>query len=266
MMHLKQDKNSNILRHLNFSITEFRKSNVRVNDTAFAKGVFGSIFKGCIISSNQRIAVKKVSSKFRLVQAECKKAMVMAGHENFCIWSYVTAIYFNGTCMRGKWIMLSNVKKFLAHCAVPLRTAIKIAIDICIAIHELHVKCLLHNDLHSGNILVRNSSHVKIIDFGKSTLVTGPLRYDIEPQSKQHERFNTVHLFLAYELRNIRGSFQSIASDVYSIGYNIDSIAKSLKSHQMTFIAVDMMSKSTEKRPHLRRCISALEKMNLDSS
>ena len=158
-----------------------------------------------------------------------------------------------------------TLKKFLANCTVPLRTAIKIAIDICIAIHELHVKGLLHNDLHSGNILVRNSSHVKIIDFGKSTLVTYPLRYDIELQSKQHERFNTVQLFLAYELRNIRGSFQNIASDVYSVGYNIDSIAKSLKSHQLTLLAVDMMSKSPEERPDLRRCISALEKMNLDS-
>ena len=154
----------------------------------------------------------------------------------------------------------------MAHCTIPLRTAIKIGIDICIAIHELHVKGLLHNDLHSGNILVRNSSLIKIIDFGKSTLVTDPLRYDIEPQSKQHERFNTVHLFLAYELGNIRGPFQSIASDVYSIGYNIDSIAKSLKSHQMTLLAVDMMLKSPEERPHLKRCTSALEKVSLDSS
>ena len=83
IMHLKQDKNSNILRHLNFNINKFRKSNVRVNDTAFAKGVFGSVFKGCIISLNQRIAVKKVFRKCRLVdvQSECKKAM--AGHENF---------------------------------------------------------------------------------------------------------------------------------------------------------------------------------------
>ena len=75
------------------------------------------------------------------------------------------------------------------------------------------------------------------------------------------KRFNTVHLFLAYELHNIRGSFRSIASDVYSVGYNIDSIAKSLKSHQMTLLAVDMTSKSPEERPHLRRCISALIKM-----
>ena len=84
-MYLKQDKNSNTLHHLNFSITEFCKSNVCVNNTAFAKGVYSSVFKGCIISLNQHIGVKKVSRKCRLidVQAGCKKAMVIAGHKNF---------------------------------------------------------------------------------------------------------------------------------------------------------------------------------------
>ena len=143
------------------------------------------------------------------------------------IWFYGTAIYFNGTFLRGKWIMLSN---FLTHCTVPLQTAIKIVADICIAIHDLHVKGLLHNDLHSRNILVRNSSHVKIINFGKSALATDSLKHDIKAQSKQYERFNTVHLFLGYDLCNLCRSYQSIASDVYCIGYNIDSVAKSLKS------------------------------------
>lgn len=80
-MHLMQDKNPNILRNLNFSITQFCKSNVRVNDAAFAKGVFDSVFKGCIISLNQQITVKKVSSKCRLVDvlAEYKMARVING-------------------------------------------------------------------------------------------------------------------------------------------------------------------------------------------
>ena len=85
----------------------------------------------------------------------------------------------NGSCC-------PTLRKFLAHCTVPLRTVIKIVTDTCIAIHDLH-KGLLHNDLHSGNRLVRNSSHVKIINFGKSTLVTDPLKYDIEPRSKEYE-------------------------------------------------------------------------------
>ena len=144
-------------------------------------------FKGCIISSNQRIVVKNVSSECQLadVQAECKKAMVLAGHENFLFaFGFMAPQYYlmklfceaNGSCC-------TTLRKFLAHCEVPLRTAIKIATDISIAIHELHVSGLLHNDLHSrkkfSNILVRNSSDLKIIDFRKSNIVIEALKYNI---------------------------------------------------------------------------------------
>ena len=53
MINLIQDKNSNIMRQLNSSITEFLKRNVPVNENAFAKGVFGSVLKGYVLSLNQ---------------------------------------------------------------------------------------------------------------------------------------------------------------------------------------------------------------------
>ena len=53
MINLIQDKNSNIMRQLNLSITEFLKPNVPVNDNAFTKGVFGSVLKGYVLSLNQ---------------------------------------------------------------------------------------------------------------------------------------------------------------------------------------------------------------------
>ena len=56
-----------------------------------------------------------------------------------------------------------------------------------------------------------------MLDFGKSSFFTDLLKYDTESQSKQYERFNTVRLFLAYELRSISGSYQSIALHVYSL-------------------------------------------------
>ena len=86
--------------------------------------------------------------------------------------------------------MLSNVKKVLGTLYRTTTNSHKIATDICIAIHDLHVRGLLHNDLHSGNILVWNSSYVKMINFGKWTLVTDPLKYDIISRSKHYERFN----------------------------------------------------------------------------
>lgn len=52
---------------------------------------------------------------------------------------------------------------------------------------------------------------------------------------------------------------------MYSVGYNIDSIVNSSKSQQMTLLAVNMMSEPLEQRSQLKFCVSALEKMNLDS-
>lgn len=138
---------------------------------------------------------------------------------------------------------------------------VKIAIDLCKAIHCLHTKGLLHNDLHTRNILIRNTSNVKVIDFGKSTLIIDPLKYKIEPGSSRHKRFNSIHTFLAYELRNIPGSYQTIASDVYSLGYNIDQIARAVKNEGMTLLALNMMSKTPEKRPQISRCITVLERL-----
>ena len=126
------------------------------------------------------------------VQAECKKAMAMAGQENFLfVFGFVAPQYIlmEFFCEANGWCC-PTLRKVLPHCTVLLRTAIKIATNICIAIHDLHVRGLLHNDLHSGNILVWNASHVKMINFGKWTLVTDPLKYDIVSRSKHYERFN----------------------------------------------------------------------------
>lgn len=47
-------------------------------------------------------------------------------------------------------------------------------------------------------------------------------------------------------LRNIPGSYQPIASDVYSLGYNLDKIARAVKNEGMTLLAVNMRSETPE--------------------
>lgn len=63
MMHLDQDKNFNINKHLNYHIPQFSKTDVQIDDVNIGNGVFGKISKGHIVSQKQRIAVKTVSSK-----------------------------------------------------------------------------------------------------------------------------------------------------------------------------------------------------------
>ena len=136
---------------------------------------------------------------------------------------------------------------FLAQTSLPQHKLVIIGIDICKAVHHLHIKGLLHNDLHPRNILIRNKLNVKIIDLGKPTMISDPVKYTIEVGSKRHEKFNTVHRFLAHELRNVPDSYQTVTADIYSLGHNIDFIARSCKNTRMTSLAVNMMNKVPEK-------------------
>lgn len=82
----------------------------------------------------------------------------------------------------------------------------------------MHSKHILHNDIKSDNIVIYDNVP-KIIDFGKSNLVTSCLVYSIKPGTEEHDKYERFHRHLAYELRNIPGSTQSVMTDTYSIGY-----------------------------------------------
>ena len=56
----------------------------------------------------------------------------------------------------------------------------------------LHSKEILHNDLHSENILIRSDQSPCIIDLGKATLVEKPFVYNIVPGSKENKLHNNL--------------------------------------------------------------------------
>ena len=45
----------------------------------------------------------------------------------------------------------------------------------CLRIQSLHIDRILHNDLHSRNIIPQNYKYVKNIGFGKATLIDNPV-------------------------------------------------------------------------------------------
>ncbi|XP_057315555.1 serine/threonine-protein kinase Nek7-like [Hydractinia symbiolongicarpus] len=255
-----QDKSIAITRTLNFNVIQFSKCDVHINETIGA-GVFGNVSKGYVKSIKQVVAIKCLSNNARPIDAyaECKKGMLMAGDKGF---PYVFGF------LKPKFILLEFVcddcgscsptlKEFIQRVPAPCSSHLnEIIIGLCSAVHQMHVRGLLHNDLHPGNVLVRNSTTVKLIDLGKATLVSDPARYDIEPGSSQQVKFNTKHLFLAHELRNVKGSYQSVQSDVYSLGYNVDLISRCIKNMKIASIANDMMSEEPSKRPSISRCIT----------
>uniref|UniRef100_A0A7M5XKW9 Protein kinase domain-containing protein n=2 Tax=Clytia hemisphaerica TaxID=252671 RepID=A0A7M5XKW9_9CNID len=93
-----------------------------------------------------------------------------------------------------------------------------IFIDVLNTVMVLHSFKILHNDLKADNFVFINTC-VKLIDFGKATHFSNPKTYNIQPGSDTAKKYNTYHRHIAYELRNIPGSKQSVQTDIFSLGH-----------------------------------------------
>ena len=104
-----------------------------------------------------------------------------------------------GTLNKYQWVLICN----------------QIIEGICF----LHGLTILHNDIKSDNIILYGSimTNVKIIDFGKSTLISKPVVYNLN--SDAIAKYNVFHRHLAYELRNVADTKQSVFTDTYSVGH-----------------------------------------------
>ena len=90
---------------------------------------------------------------------------------------------------------------------------------------------LLHNDIHCSNVLIFETFIQKIKDFGKMTLTDVPITYDTENGSKKSGKYNKCYPHLAYKIRNVKGTIQSICTDTYFVGYLLKSIRQYEKTN-----------------------------------
>ena len=118
----------------------------------------------------------------------------------------------------------------------------------------------MHNDLHSRNIL-QKYKYVKIIDFGKETLIDDPVVYKIRKGSVKHKRYNTYQCHLAHELRNIPGSSVTCHSDIYSLGSNFTVIAQHVRSEKFTVISTTMLAEKPTDRLDLPNLLIRLSNL-----
>ena len=67
------------------------------------------------------------------------------------------------------------------------------------------------------NIRREFRTEVRIINFGKSKLLSNPLKYSLNHAERM--KYNKYHINLAYDLRNETNKYQFILTDTYTIGY-----------------------------------------------
>ena len=262
LLKAHQNKSHRILRKFTNKVPQFSRRDLMLQGEELGAGVFGTVQEGFIRSIQQKVAVKIFNDKLSVsdILAEAVITLEMSGHSNFpfvfgmvepdklileFIGNDTTAPSLRDVISSGKSISRWKI----------------ICLDLTRALHALHKKGLLHNDLHSRNILVRNEQYVKIIDFGKSTLTDDPVCYAIKPGTPKHTRYNTKHLHLAYELRNVPGSCVSPQSDIYSLGHNFDHVGRNVQSSQLVLIAAKMQAALPSERPDLSQVLLQISRL-----
>ena len=120
-------------------------------------------------------------------------------------------------------------------------------------------KNILHNDIKCDNVVI--AEQVKIIDFGKATIVSSPLIYNIRKGTDASDVYNKRHRHLAYELRNIPFSSQCFKTDIYSIGYMFKHCASIIQYTPIIQLGRLMKSQEIDDRISLANAIDKLNKI-----
>lgn len=171
---------------------------------------------------------------------------------------------------------------------------LNVALQMATLLERLHRKCVLHNDLHSSNILLHTDEigerhvidcgisrfeqseddedtrlyrsftkvtppmtllRVTFIDFGHATFRRGKV-YKGSEESLESCRH------LAPEA--VRHQETTRAADVYSLGHELENIAKVLNSSSLQDVASLCTSQDPETRPPVSAVVHTLRKLFLD--
>ena len=193
---------------------------VEVKKTKFC-GTFGAISVVRLAELGVMAVCKTISQSTDLdIAAEGRVAHALGGHRFF---PYCYGIILPNRLMLqmlGDYDDGLSVNNFgqIAKLVSKLQL-VDLSCQLLEAISFMHQYGLLHNDIKPNNILVhgKDNMKLKVIDFGKVTLINNPYIYNLN--SEQQKTYNKYHSYLAYELRNIPNTGQSVLTDTFSVGY-----------------------------------------------
>ncbi|KAM3270342.1 serine/threonine-protein kinase STY13 isoform X2 [Capsicum chacoense] len=173
---------------------------------AFAQGAFGKLYKGTY--NGEDVAIKLLEKpendldRAHLMEQAFQQELMMLArlkHQNI--------VRFIGACRKPMvWCIVTeyakggSVRQFLArrqNRSVPLKLAVKQALDVARGMEYVHDLNLIHRDLKSDNLLIAADKSIKIADFGVArievqtegmTPETGTYRW-MAPEMIQHRPY-----------------------------------------------------------------------------
>ncbi|KAJ9689149.1 hypothetical protein PVL29_014683 [Vitis rotundifolia] len=183
---------------------------------AFAQGAFGKLYKGTY--NGEDVAIKILErpendlEKAQLMEQQFQQEVMM-----LATLKHTNIVRFIGGCRKPMvWCIVTeyakggSVRQFLTkrqNRQVPLKLAIKQALDVARGMAYVHGLGLIHRDLKSDNLLIFADKSIKIADFGVAR---------IEVQTEGMTPETGTYRWMAPEMIQHRPYTQKV--DVYSFG------------------------------------------------
>ncbi|CAL9117681.1 unnamed protein product [Musa textilis] len=183
---------------------DLRKLNMGV---AFAQGAFGKLYRGTY--DGEDVAIKLLErpendpERVQLMEQQFGQEVMMLAN-----LKHPNIVRFIGACRKPMvWCIVTeyakggSVRQFLMkrhNRSVPLKLAVKQAMDIARGMEYVHGLGFIHRDLKSDNLLISADKSIKIADFGVArievktegmTPETGTYRW-MAPEMIQHRPYN----------------------------------------------------------------------------
>lgn len=173
---------------------------------AFAQGAFGKLYRGTY--NGEDVAIKLLekpesdAERAQLMEQQFQQEVMM-----LATLKHPNIVRFIGACRKPMvWCIVTeyakggSVRQFLnrrQNRSVPLKLAVKQALDVARGMEYVHGLNLIHRDLKSDNLLIAADKSIKIADFGVArievqtegmTPETGTYRW-MAPEMIQHRQY-----------------------------------------------------------------------------
>ncbi|CAL9771360.1 unnamed protein product [Musa acuminata subsp. burmannicoides] len=183
---------------------------------AFAQGAFGKLYRGTY--DGEDVAIKLLEKpendpeRAQLMEQQFGQEVMMLAN-----LKHPNIVRFIGACRKPMvWCIVTeyakggSVRQFLMkrqNRSVPLKLAVKQALDIAKGMEYVHGLGFIHRDLKSDNLLIVADKSIKIADFGVA-------RIEVKPEGMTPE--TGTYRWMAPEMIQHRPYNQKV--DVYSFG------------------------------------------------